>query len=571
MTALIYAAQQPAFRGGGSPPAPTAEIWVGIGDSYTVGTTVRGGGDTDWPNSFQWRTTQVPTGINSDITPLDQPIPPDGTSYLSYLEYFIKTRAAATSIPIIIVPMGWNGTKMVGSGNSWGLGNSLYEMAITRTNAAIAAALIAYPGAQFAGFIHWMGANDANDGVSRAAYSSALSATVAGYKTRVFKNGVNGATVGDVPYICGGLLPEFPLGNQVEYAMQDIMAATTGGKYVPLAEGFNAGDNLHPNNAGARQHGIDCANILTDIAAPVITFPTAMSVYSGQTFLRELKSDKYTYWTITGTDAALFEVFAKTDGPSGIEARRTRWYLRPVSGGNLGAAGTYNITINAEGGNGVVATQPLAITSVAAYGNDPGPATVTYIGAGSVAVPNVTGTYIIPNVAFGAGLDLLTLMPGGATSAFTAVKVGGTVGTKVANTSSGDLYDIWSIPIAEAGSYDIELTFTGTLQSLNYIINVLNSTAAAASSFVSVNAGFRNSPQETPSITVPANGLAVGTWNAQGANGRTPLSGVTTLSSNESTAPYQWAGYRTSTGTLGFNHSGGAFMGMVAVAYARAT
>lgn len=560
-------------RGAAAAPAPTAEIWLPWGDSIGVGSAARDGGDLDWPGVYQVR-TRAPAGISADISPLDQAIAPDGTSWLSPLEYFGKQRTDDIDIDIYLVPHCSNGSSLGAGG--WGVGNTLHEAFITRANAAIQTVKAANPAAVVGGIIQFEGSNDANVGSTPLTYRAALIAAIDDMRSRIFKNGISGATIADTPYIINGLIPEYlSTANRVLYeqALRYVAQQTAGGKFYKMPEGIHIGDNLHPSAAGTRSVGTGNALLLKDTTGPVVTgvvAPGTYSVYESQKMLLELTSNEYAYWTLSGAGASNYEIVWISDGDSGIDLSRMRQYLR-WNGDGTKTPGNYPVTLVAEDASGNVTNHAFSTNVLAAYGNDAGDVTLAFVGAARIAVPNVTVKYKIPAVTFGAGLNNLTLMPGGATSSITAVKVGGVVCSKVANVSSGDLHDIWSVPLAQAGAYDIEITFVGTLQSLDYVITVWNSTKATPSSFVGVPAGYRNSPQETPSITVPTNGMACGSWRAEGVSGRAPLAGVTELSDNDSTAPYQWVGKRSTTGTLGFSHSGGGFMGMVAIAYERAT
>lgn len=555
-------------------PIPAPEIWLAWGDSIGVGSAARDGGvDLDWSGVFQVR-TRSPAGISADISPLDQAIAPDGTNWLSPLEYFAKQRVDDIDNDNYLVPHCSNGSS-IGAGG-WGIGNTLHEAFITRANAAIQTVKAVNPAAVVGGIIQFEGSNDANVGSTPLTYEAALIAAIGDMRSRIFKNGISGATIADTPYIINGFIPEYlSTANRVLYeqALRNVARQTTGGKFYKMPEGIHIGDFLHPSAAGTRSVGTGNALLLKDTIGPVVTGVVAAgtySVYEDQKMLLELTANEYAYWTLSGAGASDYEIVFISDGTSGIDLSRMKQYLR-WNGDGTKNPGTFPVTLVAEDASGNVTNHAFTTNVFTAYGSDAGAETATYIGAARLAVPNVTTKYKVPAVTLGAGLNLLTLMPGGATSSITAVTLGGIAATKVAYTSSGDLHDIWSVPIAQAGAYDLEITFVGTLQSLDYIINVLNSTAAAPSDFVFVNAGYRNSPQETPSITVPTNGLALGTWRAEGVSGRTPLAGVTELSDNDSTGPYQWVGRRSTSGTLGFSHSGGGFMGMVAIAYARAT
>lgn len=532
----------------------TAEIWlVAIeSDSTGVGIQAREAGDTDWTGVYQYR-SRAPTGISSDTTPLDQAIAPDGTSYLSPVEYFGKQRYTDTGLPIYLVPHAYNGSRIVGLSNTWGAGQVLHEDSIDRANAAIVAAIAATPGAQFKGFLVFGGTNDADLPAAVADWGTAIVASVDDARSRIFKDGVSGATVGtDATVIMQGILPEHRSGatNTFESKMLELMGTQTNYKYFRQAEG-NSADGVHANNAGNRLNGVGLAGTLTDTTAPTITFPSTISIYANQLMEREIVTNEPAWLSLSGTGASSFEIVPLDDlnTPGNVASSRTRWYLRGAGGAAI-TAGTYTFTISAKS-NGGTSTQSVTVTSVAAYGST----TETIVPAFTAAQQKGTGSNdvqgrrVFASFALKRGVNVITLNQtnGSGTGYTSLVASNGLVG--VADVNNSGVQGAFYIYSAQDETVSLYLTYAGAAGDIFACgFNLVGTTATPTASAV---AGF-SSGSSTGSITCPASGIVIG--GGISTSGYGPTSGQTDLT-NPSALPV-WGGYRTTTGAL--TNAGGA-------------
>lgn len=155
-------------------------------------------------------------------------------------------RALLATLPadhtIVLVPNAVGSTSLTGDWNP--SGGSRYTAAITRTNAAIAAA---GPDAGFGGFLWLQGENDAIFSTAGSTYAALLDSLIAGMRA--------GVTDADTaPFLVLGMVPEFAEGTAA--AIRAAHAATpsrvTRTAYVPGPSGMNVGDNLHYNGAAQR-------------------------------------------------------------------------------------------------------------------------------------------------------------------------------------------------------------------------------------------------------------------------------------------------------------------------------
>ena len=550
----------------------TAEIWlVAIeSDSTGVGIQAREAGDTDWTGVYQYR-SRAPTGISSDTTPLDQAIAPDGTSYLSPVEYFGKKRYTDTGLPIYLVPHAYNGSRIVGSSNTWGVGQTLHENSIPRANAAIAAAIAATPGAQFKGFLTFGATNDmdyTSPPQTAAAWGTAFVAAVDDARGRIYKNGVSGATVGtDATVIMQGTLPEHRSGtsNTFESKMLELMGTQTNYKYFRQAEG-NSADGVHANNAGNRLNGVGLAGTLTE-AAPTITFPSAYTIYNDQKLRYEIVTSKPCWLTLTGTNAASFEIVPIDDlnTPGNVASSRTRWYLRVASNGVLTTTGDYSFTINAKG-NGGTATQAVTITSTAAYGSQVETIVHSW-NIGQAASDTFLGYWKLPAVPLKRGVNTIRVLGvsgsvGAAPTWNNCRSANGLIGTKSAATEytrGGAAFRIYS---AQDQTQDIYFDPSDQSPATVYCIVTSAVGTTATPSGEEFTTGTTSS-----SITCPSNGIVAGGGYATG--GLSPTSGQTNYSSPATVADaaVMWAGYRTTTGAVGVQ---GGYASLFAEAWTKA-
>jgi hypothetical protein len=552
-------------RGAATAPAPeaTAKIIIGAGDSTAVGVQEREGGDTAFAGTSNWR-TRAPAGISTSL-PYDQAIAPDGTSYLSHWEYSAKryTELFPTK-SILVVPHGWNGSSIAGESPQWGVGNSLHESAIARANAAIAAYLAANPDAVLEFEISVSeGTND--QPVDADEWETAWLAAIADIRSRVFKNGVSGATIGtDAVAVFRGMLPENMASGGgasgvIEHTMRKFQYTMPNARYWKQAEG-NSADGVHPTNEGQRLDGVGLENTVYDTTPPVFSAPASFSIYSGEKLAREIVTDKPAWYYLTGTDAALFEIvpLAPISTGGAIDSQRFSWYLRWASDGVAPAADTYNVTINAKGSAASAATQALVVTVGAAYGTQVEAIASSWeIGQGADTSPKASTT-TFRDMPLKRGVNVLATLKvaGGVTDWTACVCSNGLVGVRDANSGEGGQFYIYS---AQDETVDIDVTWAGDTPSVfAFLTNLKGTTALPASSATTTSA--------TVNMTCPASGIVIVQGYAVG--GLTPPSGQT----NYPDPPIKndgamYAGYRTTTGDVG---AGGGFARLFASAWAKA-
>lgn len=552
------------------PPALTnPEIWLAWGDSIGVGVTVREAGDTDWAGVFQVR-QRAPTGITADITPLDQAVAPDANSYLSPYEYFGKQRTADIGKDIYLVPHNSNGSSI--APGSWGVGNTFHEAFITRANAAIQTVLASVPNAKVGGIYQIEGSNDTSNNAP-ATYETALRAAIADMRSRIFQNGVSGANLSALPYIINGLLPDYiSTTNRRDYelVLRSVAQSITGGKFLPIPEGFNAGDNLHPSLAGSRYYGTASAGLLTDTSAPIISGIVgtgAYSIYTAQKMQLELSPNEYAWCTLSGAGAADFEIVTLSENTSGIGVSRFKQYLRWNLDGTK-AVGTYTVTVVATNGAGLVTNQVLTVNVLAAYGTaSTGAVTVT--DGGFVFANSNPGNvpYMSPSIALGAGLNLIYTYFSGSVTALNSLSINGIEATLVAGSTAGDVSQIWALPLAQATTGPMKVSTTGNVGQIRLKAVTLTNTVATAASTDNRNVGSQPNPMSSASLTCPTDGVIIG----MGWNNGVPTAGTGNTLIAANTVPASdtfFAVSRTTTGSTSINGNG--FGALVSAAFAKA-
>lgn len=551
---------------------PTLEIvFVAIEvDSTEVGVFAREAGDTNPANAYNWR-SRSPAGISTSL-PYDQAIAPDGTSYLAFSEGYVKQNIANTGLPTYVVPHGYNGSSIAAAGAAWGVGNSLHEASITRANAAVAAILAANPGAvpRFTILVSG-GTNDAGASASATTWETNITAALADFRSRVFKNGVSGETIGtDAPTIFRGMMANFigannAYANPIEYKMRKFMYSLPNARYWHQPEGQSEGpSNVHPNNAGQRGDGIGAANIRDTTVAPVITFPSSYSLYVGQKFRQEIVTDKDCWLYLTGTDAAQFEIVPITEGngDTNVNNSRTHWHLQLVGDAALASASTYNITINAKGNAPTTTTQAFQLIGVAAYGSQ---AETVAAQLAFTQRTDYSSSYKIANATLKRGINMLWFekLSGSGTALSSIRTSSGLEGTLVTSNSSQWLYCLYS---AQDQTCDIILTgANGPFTDANVaIVNAVGTVATPGSSallpYIAPGTTF-----QTSSLTLSGAGVILGAGNS-GA-GATAISGVT-LFTQSGTGII--TGYRTTTGAFGYNIPSSNYGSAAAIALAKA-
>jgi len=244
------------------------DIILLAGQSNMAGRGVYSAGvDTTDANVFQfdgYAASGTYRTIISGIDPLKQPegaVLPTGVGPGMF---FAKAYAAATGRKVLLVPAAWGGTALVAGVLTWspyGANNRDYLNAIDQANRAVTAAVAAISGSRFAGTLWIQGEGDGSNSVTRAAYLSALKDLVAG-----FRAGIAGAT--DSFFIVGQMMPEAIAAqagtySEIDAAHKEFVATGAKTAFAVIGSGYNKGDNLHYNEAGARLMGSTMGGLVT--------------------------------------------------------------------------------------------------------------------------------------------------------------------------------------------------------------------------------------------------------------------------------------------------------------------
>lgn len=192
--------------------------------------------------------------LAADLAPLHHPgskLP--GEDLFGVGEVIGRLYAERTGRRVALVPAACGGTPMVAPPARWWPGASgapggdLYENAIAQANRALVAAETVEP-SRFVGTFWIQGETDGDGGIDTPTYFAALSALIAGFRTRI-----TGAA--SSWFVMGGMVPE-AIATRDGYAAIDMAhrraAAEIAG--VALAEGpaGHTADDLHYTTSGIR-------------------------------------------------------------------------------------------------------------------------------------------------------------------------------------------------------------------------------------------------------------------------------------------------------------------------------
>lgn len=374
-------------------------------------------------------------------------------------------KAYLSTIPsnrrVLLVPVAEGSTGLVGSVWQAGApGGSHYELAITQSNLAIAAAQLWYPNSRFVGAIWAQGESDALASVSQAAYAAGLKAVIAGFRSRI-----TGAA--NSWFVIGGMVPEYITANSAKYtpiklAQQQVAAETDRCGYVDGVAGY--ANDVHYTAPGVRILGsrmglavrAAAAYSATDTFAP--TAASAAVADATPTFvdvtLSEAMDTGFTptasAFTVSGhtvtagswlntTTLRLTVSAAFVNG----EASRTVGYAQPGANNARDLAG--NLLANFSGlaitnNVGVVATVPDAPTIGTATAGD-GYVDVAFTAPasnGGSAVLDYTAALSTGQTATGATSPIRVTAPNGVAATAT-VKARNAVGSSVASAASNSV------------------------------------------------------------------------------------------------------------------------------------
>lgn len=182
--------------------------------------------------------------------------------------FFAKRYKQLTGKKVLLVPCAQGGTSIVAGSVTWspyGSFDTNLLNAITQTNLAVTAAVAAFPGSSVKGILWLQGEGDGANSVAEATYTTALYEVAK--KLRATITGASSAW-----FVIGQMMPEaisFQGGTYsgIDSAHTTVGANTTGATKVAIGTGYNSGDNLHYNAAGARAMGTAMANAVSTAIA----------------------------------------------------------------------------------------------------------------------------------------------------------------------------------------------------------------------------------------------------------------------------------------------------------------
>jgi hypothetical protein len=288
----------PRSGGGGAPPAGPA-VFLLAGQSNMVGWATHDGG-TIHPtepdqaaNVLQWSRASSISGdaggnviaasVSDTRTQLDHVSTLSAGSAgldIALSEYLVTAFAGRD---IILVPCAKGGTGINITGDTladgWQVGGGLYDAAIYRTNAAIAAS-----GGTFTGIIWHQGERNVTEGTAQATYLADLVAVIAG-----FRAGITGA-LASTPLLLGEMNEAYVAasagsdddgaglnGRRIQAALRET-PGTIAYSAVASAQGLpDKGDSTHFSGAAYRTLGTRYGMLWTTAVANAATVPDAIT------------------------------------------------------------------------------------------------------------------------------------------------------------------------------------------------------------------------------------------------------------------------------------------------------
>lgn len=233
-----------------NPATPGYDIWLMAGQSNMAGRqTITSLVDAVDSRVFQYGQASGDSTTYRKIVPMTEPLKtPDSssagnTSIAAWAARTLTLMAPKNRI-VLVVPVCIGGTAIIGGDWSYGVpGGTLYEQAITETNACITAAQLIYPSSVFKGVIWAQGESDGDASRTQSAYDTALRLVITGFRQRI-----TGAT--NSAFVISGMVPE-AITNHAGYpaidaAHQAIGAQVPKAAYVAGISGKTS-DNLHYN------------------------------------------------------------------------------------------------------------------------------------------------------------------------------------------------------------------------------------------------------------------------------------------------------------------------------------
>lgn len=244
-------------------------------------------GQTDWdnganfpPGTYQWGRN---LGYNNQIIPATfEETRPNGSQVFTLhhpqqnyqgeattpniaLEFARSYGAAHPTRRILFVPAAFGATSFIR--NHWNPGDGAYTDAVTRANAAIAAA----PSARFLGILWHQGESDIIDGNTASGYETALYTMIAAMRADIT------AADSTTPFVLGQMVPDFHVGNAFREEFAAVIATADQnlpGTATASSAGLTSPDALHFDAASYRVLGQRYAAALLDVLQRPLEVPS---------------------------------------------------------------------------------------------------------------------------------------------------------------------------------------------------------------------------------------------------------------------------------------------------------
>ncbi|GFE52460.1 hypothetical protein So717_42130 [Roseobacter cerasinus] len=249
----------------------TTHVFLIAGQSNATSRAAFDGG-ADWPSNVrQWSRSPARAEApyitdNADQTLIPAARPLDhGTQRVAggmgwALQFSIDYLAQNPGVDLVLVPASWGGTGF--SDNRWNPGDDLFQEAVARTNAVLAA----HPDFIFRGILWHQGETDSGSVSASAAHAGRLDTMVAALRSAI--TGADDTT----PFLLGGMVPSWVAGNgnrqTVQAGLEDTPNRVAYSSYVS-STGLAAFDGIHFNAASMRVLGTRYAAALAVAAQNV--------------------------------------------------------------------------------------------------------------------------------------------------------------------------------------------------------------------------------------------------------------------------------------------------------------
>lgn len=241
-------------------------------------TTLNPAKDTRTDYVWQFDCTPASGTYRTIIDGIDPMHMPDAvkTGLVGPSGFFGKTYQHATGRKVLLVPMAWGGTSIIGGTPRWDPDTTtgdLFNLAITNANLAIAQAQAIYPSSKFVGTIWFQGETDGDNAVATDVYSYYLKRIIKGFRSRI-----TGAE--DSWFVLSQMVPE-AIATRAGYPAIDQAHKNVASTFTKTAIALTndmtgySNDNLHFNQGdGIRIDGTRLAEHVPTAIANNPTQPT---------------------------------------------------------------------------------------------------------------------------------------------------------------------------------------------------------------------------------------------------------------------------------------------------------